>query len=255
MLILGLTGGIATGKSTVSSYFSEKYNIPIVDADKIARDVVNPHTPAYNAIIKHFSPNVSNLVNTKNGQLNRTALGAYVFGNENELKTLNSITHPAVKRQIVSQIFNYYIQKRPVIILDIPLMFESGMDWLCSRVVTVTCDSNIQINRLLKRNPELTVAQAQNRINSQLSLSQKTALSDYVIENNGSMEDLKLKVDNFVSLNLPALGSYKKNGISYLVHNFWNYMQVIFPPFALLGGIWALLRKLGLKMLYKLTNY
>lgn len=255
MLILGLTGGISTGKSTVSSYLSEKYKIPIIDADKIARDVVKPNTPAYNAIVEHFSPRIPELISKEDRSLNRAALGAYVFNDKEELKKLNSITHPAVRKQILHKIFNYYIQKQPVIILDIPLLFESGMDWLCSRVLTVTCEPDTQLSRLLKRNPELTTTQAENRIKSQMLLPLKTALSDYVIENNGSVEELKQKIDEFVTLNLPTVRYNRRNNVSYLVHNLWNYLQVIFPPFAVIGGLWAFLRKLRLRLIYKLTNY
>lgn len=243
MLILGLTGGIATGKSTVSNYFADKYEIPIIDADKIAKEVVEPNTPSYDAIVKHFSPSIPGLTVGVNGPLNRTVLGAYVFANKDELKVLNSITHPAVRKRIMVLIISNYIQKKPVVILDIPLLFESGMDWLCSRVLTVVCNSDKQLARLLERNPELTREQAIGRINAQMPLSQKVALSDFTIENDGTLEDLKRNIDVFVSLYLLALDTNKSKFMTYFVNRFWNWLQAIFPPFAAMGSIVALLRK------------
>lgn len=253
MLVLGLTGGIATGKSTASQYLSDKYHIPIVDADKIAREIVEPGTPCYHAIVEHFAAKIPNLVvesaaEGKAGGLNRIALGAYVFTHKEELAKLNSITHPAIRKRILYLIFRAYTRNEPVVILDIPLLFESGMDWLCSRVLTIACDEDVQLARLLLRNPELTREQALSRLNSQMSLSKKIQLTDYHIMNNGSVEKLEAELDGFVRSNLPALTVNKSNFYSYELHSWWNQLQLVFPPFALFGATIALIRKFYFKL-------
>lgn len=260
MLILGLTGGIATGKSTVSHYFANEYHIPVIDADKIARDVVEPDTLCYNKIIKHFGPLIPDLT-LVNGQednvdavsppLNRAALGAYVFSHRQDLKILNAITHPAIRKRILCLLFEQYVNKAPVVVLDVPLLFEGGLDWICSRVLTISCDSEKQLERLLSRNNELTPEQAENRIDSQMKLSRKIELSDYVVENNGGLDDLKENIDKFVKINLPALDINKpNNGWKWTLNNRWNLLQVYFPPFALLSAILALFRKSIFKLYY-----
>lgn len=247
MLILGLTGGIATGKSTVSYYLSEKYNIPVIDADKIAREIVEPGTPCFNSIVAHFQSLIPDLLITNSSGikvLNRAALGAYVFANKEELKILNSITHPAVRRRILYLLFISYLNNEPVVVLDIPLLFESGMDWLCSRTLTISCNPEIQLERLLNRNKELTREQALNRINSQMKLSTKIKLSDFVITNNLGLKELEDNLDEFVRSNLLALNINKNNGWSYIINSWWNLFQLTFPPLAFLGAIISTLRKL-----------
>lgn len=252
MLILGLTGGIATGKSTVSYYLSEKYNIPVIDADKIAKEIVEPGTKCFNSIVSHFQPLIPNLLITNsNGRkvLNRAALGEYVFANKEELKVLNSITHPAVRRRILYLLFKSYISNEPVVILDIPLLFESGMDWMCSRTLTISCNPEIQLKRLLNRNKDLTKEQALNRINSQMKLSTKIKLSDFVITNNLGLKELEESLENFVKSNLLALNVNKSNGWSYIINSWWNLFQLTFPPLAFLGAIISTLRKVKIRYL------
>lgn len=254
MLILGLTGGIATGKSSVSKIFEEKYKLPIIDADKIAREVVEPGNKAYDQIIKHFNPLIDNLVNDDKS-LNRGALGSYVFSHRDELKVLNSISHPAIRRRILYLIWKEYINGSSVVILDIPLLFESGMDWLCSRVLTISCNSQNQLERLLKRNKELTEDEAINRINSQMKIIDKVKKSDYFIDNDSSFEELENSVEKFVKLNLPAIKvTNNNNNYSYMINSWWNYFQAIFPPFAILGIFNATIRKSILKLKLRLTK-
>lgn len=245
MLILGLTGGIATGKSTVSRFLSDQYHIPVIDADKIAREVVEPGTSAYQTIVEHFKPLIPELIDSskEDAPLNRAALGAYVFTHKEDLKKLNSVTHPAIRKKILYLLLKNYLSKEPVVILDIPLLFESGMDWLCSRTLTISCDPKHQLNRLLERNKELSETQATDRINSQMQLAEKIKLSDYSIANDGNLEDLNRKLDEFVHQNLPALKVNQNCGWSYTISSCWNCFQVMFPPFAIIGAVCALARK------------
>lgn len=246
MLILGLTGGIATGKSTVSGFLSDNYHIPVIDADKIAREVVEPGTSTYQAIVEKFQPLIPELIDSskKDAPLNRGALGAYVFTHKKDLKKLNAITHPAIRKKILYLLFKNYLNKEPVVILDIPLLFESGMDWLCSRTLTISCNPEHQLKRLLERNKELSEIQATDRINSQMQLAEKVKQSDYSIFNDGNLEDLKRKVDEFVHQNLPALQVNQNCGWSYTISSWWNWFQVMFPPFAIVGAVCALTRKM-----------
>ena len=136
MLLLGLTGSIATGKSTVSALLSKPpYSLPIVDADLIARQVVEPGTAGYHAIVKHFSPTTPDLLlpeSTPKGRpLNRPALGRRVFGSgderERDRKVLNGIVHPAVRREMYKQMVWAYLKGYWAVVLDVPLLFEDGI--------------------------------------------------------------------------------------------------------------------------------
>lgn len=172
MLLLGLTGSIATGKSTVSSLLSQPpYSLPIIDADLIARQVVEPGTPGYKAIVKHFLPTTpdlllapdpnSNTDTTKGRPLNRPALGRRVFGpsptQSRDRALLNSIVHPAVRREIYRQILFAYLRGHWAVVLDIPLLFESGWERYCGTIVVVgVSDPAIQIERLRRRDGHLS---------------------------------------------------------------------------------------------------
>jgi len=201
MLIVGLTGGIATGKSTVSKYLSEKHHLPIVDADLIARQVVEPGTKAYKQIISHFTPLIpegESLVD-EHGSLNRPVLGRAVFGNEIERKVLNSIVHPAVRLEMARQVILTWVKGYPMVILDVPLLFESKLDIYCGVSVVVSCNDEQQRSRLLKRDPHLSEDEADKRIASQMSINEKLLLADYVIKNESSLDTLYCKLDALIS--------------------------------------------------------
>lgn len=194
MLLLGLTGGIATGKSTVSKRFKEHHKLTIIDADIIARQVVEPGTSAYKAIVKHFGESILQ----EDGTLDRPALGRAVFGNEPNRLYLNSVVHPAVRKEMLRQVVAAYIKGCDMVILDIPLLFESKLDRFCSQTVVVSCDEDKQFERLRKRDPHLSEDDAQKRIASQMSLEEKRSKANHVIDNNGSLENLYAQVDSLV---------------------------------------------------------
>jgi dephospho-CoA kinase len=221
MLIVGLTGGIATGKSTVSRYLEKTHGLTIVDADLIARQVVLPGTKGYNAIVKEFSE-VSDLVNSEDLSLNRPALGKAVFGKPDRLKKLNSIVHPLVRREIFWQIFKAYMKMNQVVILDVPLLFEAGLDKICGLTVTVSSTSSIQIERLLARNPELSSEDAHNRIKSQMSNDQRNFRADLIIDNSKDLSSLHQSIDSIVREIMP--------------YKLW-YILDLFPPFAILSAV------------------
>lgn len=213
MFIVGLTGGIACGKSTVSSILKEKHGVEIIDADVIAREVVQPGEYAYDQIISHFGPLIPNLINDDDKSLNRAALGSFVFGDKSQLKVLNGITHPAVRRRILYKLAQNYF--KPVVILDVPLLFESGLDRLCNFVITVGCAQETQLQRLLERNPQLSEEEAHQRINSQLSMEERTRRADHTLDNSGSLDSLKSQVESV---------------IDELTPNWFSYFIAIFPP-------------------------
>ncbi|KAI1982441.1 Dephospho-CoA kinase cab5 [Ophidiomyces ophidiicola] len=178
MLLIGLTGSIATGKSTVSSLLSaQPYNLPIIDADVLARKVVEPGTPGYNAIVDYFGPTTPDLLLPEDtvGQgrpLNRPVLGRRVFGDSDERKkdraVLNGIVHPAVRWEMYRSLLKYYLQGHWAVVLDVPLLFESGLDALCGTVIVVGVkDPAIQMQRLRSRDPHLSAEDAENRVKSQ----------------------------------------------------------------------------------------
>ncbi|VVT45678.1 uncharacterized protein SAPINGB_P000836 [Magnusiomyces paraingens] len=196
MIILGLTGGIATGKSTVSKRLREHHKLTIVDADVIARQVVEPGTPAYKAIINHFGASVT-LPDGKG--LDRPALGRLVFGNEPNRQFLNSVVHPAVRREMLRQVALAYMRGCDIVVLDVPLLYESKLDRFCSSSVVVSCAEDTQLTRLLARDPHLSEDDARKRIASQMSMSEKEARAQHVIDNNGTLEELYDQIDALIN--------------------------------------------------------
>ncbi|PAE10777.1 dephospho-CoA kinase [Niallia circulans] len=182
-LIVGLTGGIASGKSTISSYY-QSLNIPIIDADIESRLAVEKGEPAYIKIAAHFGKEVLH----SDGTLNRQKLGEIIFSNEEERRVLNSIVHPDVRRRIEEKQRQAVEAGEKVVILDIPLLFENKLNHTVDRTILVYVDQDTQIARLMKRN-DLSYEQALKRINAQMPLQEKLALADEVINNNGSMEE------------------------------------------------------------------
>ncbi|WP_353989117.1 dephospho-CoA kinase [Pediococcus argentinicus] len=192
-MLLGLTGGISTGKSMISKYLSE-LEFPIVDADKIAHQVLESDLSVISAIKEQFGSDVAGI----NG-IDRKKLGQIVFGNEAKLKELNQITQPAIRTKIVDEIKTLN-QNHNLVVLDAPLLFEEGYVGMVNVVMVVTSDESIQLSRLMKRN-KLTQADARKRITAQMPLQQKVKHADIVIDNSGTVADtqkqvLKWLVDN-----------------------------------------------------------
>ena len=146
-VVIGLTGGIASGKSTVSEMFREM-SIPVIDADIIAREVVERGKPAYNKIVEVFGTEVLQ----KDGELDRPKLGSVVFYNEEKRLQLNEIVHPAVREEMNAQKEMYIKEGMQAVVLDIPLLFESKLTNLVDRVLVVAVTPNTQLERLMKRN-------------------------------------------------------------------------------------------------------
>ncbi|WP_339230914.1 dephospho-CoA kinase [Oceanobacillus sp. FSL K6-2867] len=182
-IVIGLTGSIATGKSTVSQMFKD-FGIPVVDADKIAREVVYPGENAYESIVKAFGESI--LLPDKT--LDRKALGSIIFADEVKRKLLNSIIHPAIRERIFQQKDDYIEAGEQCVVLDVPLLFEGNYSKVVDRTIVVAVDDAVQLERLMQRN-ELTEKDARERINSQLSIKEKAMLADAVIDNNGTVAE------------------------------------------------------------------
>ncbi|MGX1263466.1 dephospho-CoA kinase [Rossellomorea marisflavi] len=187
--IIGLTGGIASGKSTVSAFLKEK-GYTIIDADLAARMVVEVGQPAYLAIVEAFGKGILQ----ENGQIDRAALGAIIFNDPTKRNLLNGIVHPAVRSMMLSHKDEAIENGKQTIIMDIPLLFESDLTWMVDRTIVVTVEEEVQLNRLMKRN-ELSEEEAASRISSQLPLREKAEKADAVIDNNGAVEDTLKQVE------------------------------------------------------------
>lgn len=187
MYQVGLTGGIASGKSTVSAMLAAKGAV-LVDADRVAREVVEPGTPGLAAVVEEFGREVLDA----DGTLDREALGRIVFGDEEANKKLKAILHPDIGRRIV-ELIEAERETDNVVVLDAALLVESGWEGLGTLIV-VAADPECQVERM-KRDRGMTHEDAEARMSAQASLDEKIAKADIVIWNNGSLEDLQRRVD------------------------------------------------------------
>src|SRR5699024_1852040 len=187
--IIGLTGGIASGKTTVSDYL-KKQGYVVLDADAYSKKTTAKNGPAIPAIIEAFGADIVD----EAGELDRKKLGSIIFNDADKRRELNEIVHPLI-REMMNADEEKYIQKGHVL-LDIPLLFENGLNERCDYVVTVFVDRDTQIKRLTARN-DLTVEEAEARINSQMPLTEKVQKSDFRLDNNGTVEMLYEQIDRF----------------------------------------------------------
>lgn len=200
MYIVGLTGGIATGKGTVCEVFRE-HGIPVLDADVAARKVVEPGRKAWHRIKKEFGEGVFH----ENGQLDREALGEIIFDSVEKRRILNDITHPEIYSEMFWAAVRCFFQGHQFIVMDLPLLFESGsmLDYLY-KIIVVTCEEDLQLQRLMDRN-SMSEAKAKKRIGAQMSLERKCEQAHFVVENSGTISDTREQVLRI----LTVLRSYK----------------------------------------------
>ncbi|KAF2091055.1 dephospho-CoA kinase [Saccharata proteae CBS 121410] len=255
MLLLGLTGSIATGKSTVSNILrSPPYNLPIIDADVCARKVVEPGTPGYNAIVAHFLPTTPDLLlpasdpackgleggpTGKGRPLNRPALGRRVFGSGEDTmrdrKVLNSIVHPAVRREMYKEMLWAYLRGCWAVVLDIPLLFESGWERYCGTIMVVAVsEPEIQMQRLRDRDPHLSEEDARNRVLSQVDVREKAQRvmrrgegNGVVVWNDGDRAQLEKEITR-------VMAEVQKRSPKW-----WAWLMLLCPPLAGAMGFWS----------------
>ncbi len=190
MLVIGLTGGIASGKSTVSRMLQEQ-GAEIIDADSLVHEVTQPGTDCLRRIIEAFGPAFLN----PDGSLNRRRLGRLVFNDEDELRKLNAIVHPQVIEIIKSRIENARASERPpeVLVVDAPLLIEAGLVPLVDEVWVVAVDQNTQMERLMTRD-RLNIDETLARIRAQIPLEDKIKIADVVIDNSGGVAETECQV-------------------------------------------------------------
>ena len=182
-LLVGLTGGIATGKSTVAEMLRQLGG-EIIDADRLARDVVEPEQPAWKQIVAEFGPGVV----TADGSLDRKKLGAIVFADPERRRRLEAITHPAIRARLLARLDELAARGfSGVVVFDAAVMIESGNYKNMDRLVVVVTDDATQVARLQERDGTDEV-EGRRKIASQMPLAEKAKLADYVIDNSGDRE-------------------------------------------------------------------
>ncbi len=184
-MIIGLTGSIASGKSTVAKMFAD-LNIPIVDADKVARVVVEPGRETLQQIAAQFGDDVI----LEDGHMDRKKVGDMIFHDPTKRKQLNEIIHPAIRKEMLRQRDKHLSDGHPHVVMDIPLLFESGLQSYVENILVVSVSEENQLKRLMARN-DLTEQEARARISSQLPISVKEKGADAVIYNNDSVASTK----------------------------------------------------------------
>jgi dephospho-CoA kinase len=187
MRVLGLTGGIASGKSVVAQMFRE-LGAEVIDADQLAREVVEPGQPALQAIVSSFGPEVLG----DDGTLDRGKLAAIVFADPAARARLNAITHPPIRQRLV-QALEARRHQPGLLIAAVPLLYENGRESLVEKVVVVWVDRVTQIERMMRRD-RLSRAEAEQRLAAQLPLDAKRDRADDVIDNGGSLEATRRQV-------------------------------------------------------------
>ena len=184
MLVIGLTGGIACGKSTVSAYLKKRGAV-IIDGDRIAKELSEPNEPIWKAYVNHFGNKILN----EDKSLNRRLIGQIVFADEQEKNWMNSTLHPIIKNTIIEKL-NFYKSgqnNKNVVVLDIPLLYEAGWDKFADEVWVVQIERKLQIKRIQERDG-LSYEEAVNRIDAQMAISEKAKRADVVIDSSNAPE-------------------------------------------------------------------
>ncbi len=190
--LIGLTGGIGTGKSAVSRYLADKYQLPILDADIYAKEAVTPNSPIWRQIVNRYGTTIQ----LPDGSLNRKVLGEIIFNNPTEKSWLEGKIHPYVRERFLSEGQQL---KADTVVLVIPLLFEAQMTDLVTEIWVVSCSDKQQLERLIERD-RLTPEQARARIQSQLLLSTKIAGADLILDNSSTLEHLQFQIDTALKL-------------------------------------------------------
>lgn len=194
MLTIGLTGGISSGKSTITSWFLEK-GIIVLDADQIVRQLQKPGSQLLYDLAHEFGPSVI----LENGELARDVLGSIIFHDEAAKQKLNAMIHPLVKQKLVEGMEQAKARGEQLVVLDVPLLFESGFESLVDRTLVVYVPREIQVKRLMKRD-QIDESYALAKINSQMSLEKKRDLADYVLNNEYSMRELRTQFEQMFEM-------------------------------------------------------
>lgn len=188
--IIGLTGGIGTGKSTVSNYLNQVYQVPVLDADDYAREAVCEHSPIFSLIQQRYGDKILQT----DGALDRSRLGAIIFNDPAEKQWLEQQIHPYVRQRIETELSQL---TATVVLVVIPLLFEAKMTDLVTEIWVVACSPQQQLQRVMQRDG-LSEKEARSRIKSQIPLSEKIARADLVLNNETTLSELQQQLDQYI---------------------------------------------------------
>lgn len=189
---IGLTGGIATGKSTVSRMLVKRGAI-LIDADVIAREVMEPGHPVLLEVRKRFGADIIH----EDGTLNRKKLGEIVFSDPEERKALNEISHPAIRSEMKIRMAKHEaVQPDRLVVVDIPLLYESGLETMFEQVMVVYVPRELQLSRLMQRDG-LTLEQAEARVRAQMDIERKKERADILIDNSLGLDKTESQIEEF----------------------------------------------------------
>jgi dephospho-CoA kinase len=195
MRVLGLTGGIATGKSSVARILANTFGLPVVDADQLARAVVQPGGPCLEPIVAHFGPGVLQ----EDGTLDRSALRTRIMTSPEDRRTLEAITHPAIFAAMRSRIAELEAEGHTTAVVEAALMVETGSYKLYPTLLVVSCRPETQVRRVMARDG-VDETEARQTLAAQLPLADKEAVATHVIRNDGTPEELRAAVIRVASL-------------------------------------------------------
>ena len=190
---IGLTGGIASGKSTIASYIKKYKDIPILDADQYSKELIKPKSNSYKKVLAYFGPQIVDEYSSEN-EINKELLKKIIFGNSIHRTWIQNLLHPLIKEKMI-EVCNQF-EKNKILLLVIPLLFEAKFTDLCTEIWLVKCPREIQKNRLMKRN-KISNNDAEKIINLQLNFEDKSKFSDVILDNS---DDQKLWINTIQKL-------------------------------------------------------
>ena len=177
---IGLTGGIASGKTTITNYIRKHKNIPILDADNLSRELIKPNTYGYKKILDYFGNKIIDNKNNSEGIINRKLLRNIIFKNSESKEWIEKLLHPLIKEKMIEECSQY--KNNQTIVLVIPLLFEAKFEDICTEIWLVECPKELQKKRLIKRD-KICEKEAYETINLQLSFEEKRNLADIILDN------------------------------------------------------------------------
>jgi dephospho-CoA kinase len=205
MIWIGLTGPMACGKTTVSNIFKDIFSVPVIDADRIAKQALEPGSPIFHAVLDHFGSGIED----EKGAIDRKKLGKVVFENSEERQWLESQVHPYVQNNVLELKTQYQLKGFQMAIYDVPLLFEKSLMFQFDTILLVACTKETQIHRAKQRD-QLAESEILTRINNQLPLSAKIEKSHYIIWNDRTTDLNKLQSEVKKYRNW-VLNKYKRN--------------------------------------------
>lgn len=187
--VLGLTGGIAAGKTAVGQLFQARGAV-LIDADQVARQVVQKSQPGLAEIVVLFGTTILNAA----GELDRSKLGRLVFSDPSQLNRLNAVIQPRIRQEIINQSAAYRAQGYPLVVVMIPLLYEMNYETICDAVLDVDIPLELQVKRVMMRD-HLTIVEAKQRITAQLSREQRLSRADFILDTSGNLLQLQENFD------------------------------------------------------------